>query len=450
MATPPLLRKIGRAERALTHQNTAKQIDEIRAKVDEIIQALANLNTNVTGSPSGTAPILPFGSPVGLTAASVLADGVSTDVPRADHVHSIASSAPSGGYGTTSAVGVAAGFMRSDARLVYPESLGTAADRTDVITLTDDATEGALLACSNAYAVNGAAIKAPNATNTLRVGKYGNISMTGNALSDVLLVNANKTDYNETSQTQALNFSIGNTNVGAGGIICTGFLGTASATGANAGGATTNLVRGGSISVIGGAASNNNFQGTIRGLQIQLSAVAQTIGTTVAAMQGIYITGSSIIRSAVTDVSNIRIDTTGLSVSGTITNHYGVQISAQTTGTNRKGVSITGTTTGTPTLAYGVEVTTHGVGTTRRGLISGNTNESTAGDWLSSTAAKGLVTKDTQGTARYWRFYNDSTGTGNATSTIDSLGVETITRAGGATGNVTCNYIDVGTSAPAT
>ena len=92
----------------------------------------------------------------------------------------------------------------------------------------------------------------------------------------------------------------------------------------------------------------------------------------------------------------------------------------------------------------------HAVGTTRRAFIGDNSFESTANDFLCSTAAKGLVCKDTQGTPEYWRIYAAGTGLKDATLSIGATGLVTGTRGASATGIVTLTIQDAGAVAPAT
>lgn len=81
-----------------------------------------------------------------------------------------------------------------------------------------------------------------------------------------------------------------------------------------------------------------------------------------------------------------------------------------------------------------------------------NKIECGASDFIASTNAKGFITKDSQGTPRYWRIYVDATGAtaGDATLSIDAAGAVTAVRAGGATGQIDIHIVDVGTAAPLT
>lgn len=67
------------------------------------------------------------------------------------------------------------------------------------------------------------------------------------------------------------------------------------------------------------------------------------------------------------------------------------------------------------------------------------------------TPGKGHVSKDTQGTPRYWAFYNEATGVGSGTIDIDPWGALTITRtvsSGIPTGSAQLVTKDLGVSVP--
>jgi len=75
----------------------------------------------------------------------------------------------------------------------------------------------------------------------------------------------------------------------------------------------------------------------------------------------------------------------------------------------------------------------------------------TSGDWYAATVGKGLVTKDFQGTPRYWRILvqgQTSVVTGGCTLSISSLGVVTATRDSGSSGSIVIRLDDFGTAAP--
>jgi hypothetical protein len=105
-----------------------------------------------------------------------------------------------------------------------------------------------------------------------------------------------------------------------------------------------------------------------------------------------------------------------------------------------------------PTNAYGVRVPSISQGTNRWGVWSGNKVHCDTSDFIANTTAKGLITKDAQGTPRFWRTYVDAGAgtTGGATISIDAAGVITATRVAGATSTIQIQIVDVGTAAPLT
>ena len=119
-----------------------------------------------------------------------------------------------------------------------------------------------------------------------------------------------------------------------------------------------------------------------------------------------------------------------------------------------------GSFAGGVTNSYGARVDSIGVGTNRWAFWGSNKIHCDASDFIAAASAKGYVNKDSQsasagggGTARYWRMFVDASATGAAgdvTLNVDSLGVVTATRAGGATGTIQLKLVDVGTAAPLT
>lgn len=414
----------------------------IRALVDEINRCLrdwgAQFNTTITqagNSPSTSGVVssiqanatakrsgpLTFANTSTITVQSVGA------APPNNHIFtwhvdtaglaSILGALPNINYGTTFVEGTDETFIRTDATLEFPESLGAVADRTDTVTLTDDGSEGALLTASNAFAVNGIALKAPNATNTFRIGKYGNVSIAGAILVDTTLYNATKTDYNETTVCRVQNWSLTNSNVGSVSVIVSGFNGTLTGSCSAAAASTTNSVIGGAFALSAGNPSNNNFLGNLIGYRVtSMTLNTQTAGTAIPLVVGFeygsVATPVTATRATITDnmAFRARMGAT-LLTSATITNATGFRCEAITAGTNRYGVDIAAFTTGTPTVSYGVQVGTHSVGTTRRSFIGGNTFHCTANDFACDTAAKGFIAKDGAGTPHYWRYTVAADGT---------------------------------------
>lgn len=350
----------------------------------------------------------------------------------------LATAAPTGGYGTSAAAGIADSLMRSDARLEYPEAIATVADRTKRGTLTDDATFGALVdfSAGTAFAVTNLALKAPGATNPISIGKWGNIAVAGLVADDNILMRFAKSDFNTSSQVFAMSGSIRQQGTG----LCTGL----------------------SVGALMGPLSAN----TNRLIGIDLVTTQSTANAT----------GDNICMALLygSNVSATRGDMKGLRVNagpfiGTISNHYGIQMQKPAanlwgtiSGTNywikgealsggansRIYCSFDGATTGSPTKVVTFEALAHTVGTTRRSGEFGNSLDM-AKDTIYSVAGFGPIFKDTQGTPEFWRAYVSATGLKDATYSMDDTEAVTTTRGASATGVVTLNIQDVGTAAPA-
>jgi len=135
---------------------------------------------------------------------------------------------------------------------------------------------------------------------------------------------------------------------------------------------------------------------------------------------------------------------------GTATNVNAFQSSSISTGTTRRGFFFQGATTGTPTAVLGVDILSISVGTDRWAVRGANKIENTATDIIASTAGKGFITKDTQGTARFWRKYMDATGTVGVTVEVDENDYTFTARGATPTGSVLFKLDDVGTALPTT
>ena len=407
-------------------------------------------------------PAALFGSATALTANSILTNGVAATASHSDHVHSIASAAHSAGYADAATTGTGDNFLRADGILVFPEALGTAANRAKSLTLTDagagsaGAIQGATLSAAAGFTDNILSLLAPNATNPLKIGIYGNLTIAGASEVDQTLMSFAKTDFNEaTVGPIGINFSLTNSNIGDGAKLVQGLSASVIGTCGNAVAISTRPVIGCAISCGGGNSTNDYFTPTgVINYRATMGGISQkTIGTTVTAVTGFeaFPSAGIWVRVAVTDLYGFKCtNNPTLSLSASLTNNTGLRVDALTKGTNRYGVDIAAFTTGTPTVSYGVQVATHSVGTTRRSLIGGNTVECTANDFYCSTAAKGLLVKDAQGTPEYWRMYPSSDGTKGFTFTQDVDGYVSCTRTASPTGTISLNMQDTGTTAPAT
>jgi hypothetical protein len=362
--------------------------------------------------------------------------------------------APSGGYGT----GVSAGTtnttsLASDARFLFPSALmpvGT----SKTLTLTDDATAGALVTADNAFLANALTFVAPNrvTTHAYAVGRYGNLQSGSGSLDDVIQFNMRRIDGISSSILQGLNVTVTNTDAGNGTIAARGGLLAATGSASTLAAPSSAIqVVGYEIQAIGGAGTNNNFQGSVLGLKANILVSGASVSNPVSSLTALQSTGT-ITRSAVTDFIGWNALSPSLLINGTISNEFGGLINAQNRGlTQRVGLKVVGAASGsTPTVSYGFWSTGHNIGTTRRSFIGDNSFEAALSDLIFSTTAKGPIFKDSQGTPEFWRTYVDSTGLGDAALSVDQNGFVTGTRGTTATGIVTVNIRDIGTAAPAT
>lgn len=161
--------------------------------------------------------------------------------------------------------------------------------------------------------------------------------------------------------------------------------------------------------------------------------------------------GVNILPGTLTGTTTNLIGTQFTSVTGgTLTNLFPFNVASMTNGTTRIGYRCVGAATGTPTAVIGLDVTAHGVGTDRWGVRTANKIENTVTDIIASTAGKGFIAKDTQGTARFWRKYIDATGTVGVTVEVDENDFTFTARGTTPTGSVLFKLDDVGTALPTT
>lgn len=349
----------------------------------------------------GTLPATVFGTILDLDAAAVHSDGSGNAAARANHVHAIASGPQTGFYGTAASTGAGSNLLRASAVLVYPEALGTASDRTKTLSLTDDATEGALFTSAAGFSASSLALKAPNATNTLRVGKWGNIALGGNAtLSDLNLIAFNKQNFSDPAE--IVGYTGGIRQQGTGGMCGFRLNADLGASSANA-----NRVLGIDLITKQSTTSSTGEQVCLALLYTSTSVSAVSRGD----QKGLRINAGPFLNVTYANNFGIQMQKPTSNNWGTVTNNYWIYMEALTGGTNRYGLWMDPITTGSPTIATGVKIGLHTVGTTRRAFQGGNSFLCDSGDFICDAAAKGPICKDGQGTPHYWRFTVGSDGT---------------------------------------
>jgi hypothetical protein len=327
------------------------------------------------------------------------------------------------------------------------QALSPVSDRTKQVTLTDDASAGALLTLDNTFLANALTIYPPNrvAPNVFAVGRYGNLAVGAGTLNDFIQINVSRTDGSSVSAVQGFNVVAQNSDVGGANLAARGGFQVATATAASlAGPSTTITVVGGVMQGVGGANTNDNFSGTVFGGQFNANAAAASVGNNVTALYAAQ-TGGSVTRAAVNIFAGLRCTVPGLIINATINTMYGTLVESLTTGLTRIGHQVMGMAgLGTPLLTCGLNVNSHSLGQKRRAVIGANSIE-TLSDFIALQTGKGLVLRDT--VSRFWRLRNDTTAaTGDVTIQIDEFGVMAISREAGATGTVINLLEDAGTS----
>ena len=398
------LRLLGRASRVRGFSEAQEQMDAVRAKIDEIIHALANETTDRVA--------------VGGNATPLTLDATTTNTTSSSgHKHAITTAAQTGFYGTAATVGAGTGLQRASGVLVFPEALGTAADRTKTWTVTDSGTEGVMTLLntppSTASTIGNQrvmriALPGAPANHGFTINEYGFIGAGDFPVSDSVVMKFRKLDFVAGAglTAQGIEFSIRNTGLG-------GVRGINSDCSLQPSDANATAVVGNKFKT---SFVNSSATGTMTGAQFVMNSTG-------AVAKG--------------DILGLQVGVEGI-IQGTFTNARWQRISGPSA-------------LATITTEIGLDIDTIVRGTTRRALRTTVTNESTAGDWLTSTAAKGPVMKDAQGTPRFWRWYADTSGTTSVggTMAIDSTGFASFTRGGSAAGTIEMEIVDVGTTAPA-
>lgn len=342
------------------------------------------------------------GTPVGLDANSANADGGVATLASSAHTHAITSAVPSGGYGTSAAVGSGAGFLREDARFVYPEALAPVSDRTRTLTLTD-AASGPTLTPSATWAGPDLTLLAPGGgIFTARVSAFGHLALAGLQASATIVLSANRAaaglEFNSATAVTGIQANIKNLGVGAP---------TAMTFLANAAGGTTSGSWVGCNGIVRSDNASNTVDASCFRSIFQMTAASSHTNLSHLRMQ-------QLAESAAANIANLRgchFESPGGGVV-TVTNLYPFDVVGMSKGsTERIGFRCAGAAGGSAARTIGLDVASHSVGTDRWGMRSVNKNECTGSDWIASFFGKGFIAKDAQGTPHYWRYTVAADGT---------------------------------------
>lgn len=387
------LRDLFGLEGSLTNPRETTRSDSTIARRSLPTVDVSRITPSITTVVAGSSTVV--GTPA-LTLGTANTVGTTTTALSVDSAIALFGTALPIGSSTTAVTGTSAFAERAGHQHPHSESL-MVVGTTKTLTLTDSAA-GPALTPSDTWTGSGLNLWAVGASNSLNVGKYGNLNIAGTAPNDQYLMNFSKTDFNEpTVGPLGINFTVTNSGIGDSTRIVQGINAVVTGSCANAGVATTRNVIGGNITITGGATGNTYFNGSVIGFKIGTMAVNSSVaGTSVVSVIGFQSFANSVwLRSATSNL--YRFHSTGnptLSLSATLANSVGYRCDAITTGTNRYGMDIAAFTTGTPTISTGVNIEAHSVGATKRSIRAGDSVESSK-HLISGVSGFGCIVADT-------------------------------------------------------
>jgi len=330
------------------------------------------------------------------------------------------------------------------------QALSTVADRTKTLTLTEDLSFGATLTASATWSAPYLSLAAPGGSlRPITIDANGHLAAAGGLPTSIAVL-----DFLEAVTTTAQIIGVRGSALQSGaGLASTIFPGAASMGVVGLAG-RANVLSTNTVPAAAGfffAQSNSqNATGDLTGVlaQTKIPPGVQGSRTNITGLKSLPITNLSNLSGTQTNWRDFWAVNVG-AIAFAITNRVQFDADALTIGTNRINFRAGGASGGT--VAYGFQSILHTGGTTRRSFIGDNSMECTANDFYCPTAAKGLLVKDAQASAEYWRIYPSVSGTTvkDATWTTDADGFSAFTRAASATGSVILNVQDAGTTAPA-
>lgn len=335
-------------------------------------------------------------------------------------------------FGSAPALGTSPNFLQSDAVLQFPASLQSVANSSQ-LTLTDD-----------------------GANQTL-TGSLGSVTLIP-ATSGQVILDSNTTTPAATTCLVRIRPSIANLTGISSAVLSGNFSTTASQTVA----AWDSQMSLGSK--IGDSAGG--FNGTVIGYRGSVMSLGPTAGSgtaNVAHYLDLASPNVTTTNGSWAEIATVNLGGPKRGISNPTVTLAATQIMECPTisATDQMGIYVKQRTAQqVATNRYGMKVDSHTSGTNRWSMWGSNKIHCDASDFIANASGFGFCNRDSQsssagggGTARYWRSFVDASATGVAgdvTFAIDSTGVLTVTRAGGATGTVLFTLKDVGTAAVTT
>lgn len=321
------LRQLFALEGALKNPREVNRSDATVVRGGDYQVAVSRIIPSITSVVSGSSTVV--GTPaLALGTSNVV--GTTTTALSVNSAIALFGTQAALGSTYVGTVGTSAYAARADHRHANPCCL-TIPGTTNTITLTDDPTEGSLLAASSGFSASILSLQAPGATNPLSIGKYGNITLAGSIPTDTSMLGFSKPDFNEAGAVSIMVTSV--TNAGSGGINSAGAMSLSAING----GSNTSAIVGCRMTL---KQNNANASGDI----IVFDAVPQSASYTGTRTNVIcfksfggvpLVTGGS-----VSNVVHFQA-TQSTSLTSTVTNHYGFyQTAAFTKGTTRRSIKV--------------------------------------------------------------------------------------------------------------
>lgn len=269
---------------------------------------------------------------------------------------------PAGGYATAAAVGSGDALLRSDAVFTYPSALMKVGG-TKLLTFTEDASYGALLTAGATISPATIALMAPGGTAPLVVDALGHMGLGGTSATDLMRHTGQTITDNSTTifGWNLVNFKQQGTGGGGVGIAAINISGLNFTPGS----ATSNIFLGIDLSMTVGSA---NVQGAVNAMRFGITTYT---GATASRGNIIYLQSRA---PAVIGAGN------------TIPIYSILDMVAPTVVTSAGGITLGALIRQATAMPTNI--------TTRRAVQVANSIETTANEFITSGAGKGVVLKD--------------------------------------------------------
>jgi hypothetical protein len=381
------LRDLFALEGVIRNPLSTRRSDQTIVRRGEVQVDVSRITPSITGVVSGSSTVV--GTPALTLGTSNVVGSTATALSTNSTIALFGTQAASD-LVTSATVGTSAFAARGDHAHPFPESLGTLADRSKSITLTNHASLGALLTASSTWSASLLTLFAPAASGGVIIDPNGFVGAAGNIPAGAVPGGAVMT----------FSTTLGSSVSGA----FTGILGNIAVTGSNAD-SNTQLNGGQCIAAYGATIGNSKEQigfiakaqitnsagsGDCTGLLAQINVSGITTRTNVTCVKALPL---SAINGTITTLRGFLYS--HVNAGGTILSTVGYDCTAITRGTSAAiGFRSAGHTVGS-TFCCGFEAALHTSGTLRRSFAGDNSLECRQNHMVVGTSGFGFVVKDT-------------------------------------------------------